>query len=177
MPTRRDLLRATLTWPVATGIAGAASRQPVAQDTSPAPARHSTFDPWVELHAGHLRHNVTEIRRRVGGRPILAVIKNNGYGAGVVDVGGSAKPAVTVSNSGTAHGRLTGFLSGTDANGRTLDFTPSSLPILPGESRTLTFDASDGSTVVSAIAYPVRIRGAIEWGNGMRTEFDHLYAR
>ena len=97
--------------------------------------------------------------------------------AGVVDVGGSAKPAVTVSNSGTAHGRLTGFLSGTDANGRTLDFTPSSLPILPGESRTLTFDASDGSTVVSAIAYPVRIRGAIEWGNGMRTEFDHLYAR
>ena len=33
----------------------------------------------------NLRHNVAEIRRRAGGRPILAVIKNNGYGLGVVN--------------------------------------------------------------------------------------------
>jgi alanine racemase len=40
----------------------------------------------VEIDASHLRHNVAEIHRRVGGRPILAVVKNNGYGAGVVNV-------------------------------------------------------------------------------------------
>ncbi len=46
----------------------------------------SSFDPWVEVRPDHLRHNVAEIHHRVGGRPILAVIKNNGYGLGVVAV-------------------------------------------------------------------------------------------
>jgi alanine racemase len=45
------------------------------------------FDPWVEINAENLRHNVGEIARRAGGRPILAVIKNNGYGLGVTNVG------------------------------------------------------------------------------------------
>lgn len=44
----------------------------------------SSFDPWIEIHADNLRHNVREIARRVVERPILAVIKNNGYGMGVV---------------------------------------------------------------------------------------------
>ena len=43
----------------------------------------SSFDPWIEVRPDHLRHNVAQIHRRVGGRPILAVIKNNGYGLGV----------------------------------------------------------------------------------------------
>jgi alanine racemase len=46
----------------------------------------SSFDPWVEVRPEHLRHNVAEIHRRVGGRPMLAVIKNNGYGLDVVAV-------------------------------------------------------------------------------------------
>jgi alanine racemase len=50
------------------------------------PGAGSSFDPWVEVHAGNLRHNVSEISRRVGRRPILAVIKNNGYGLGVANV-------------------------------------------------------------------------------------------
>ena len=45
------------------------------------------FDPWVEINAENLRHNVGEIARRAGGRPILGVIKNNGYGLGVANVG------------------------------------------------------------------------------------------
>ncbi len=45
------------------------------------------FDPWIEISAQNLRHNVAEIARRAGGRPILAVIKNNGYGLGVANVG------------------------------------------------------------------------------------------
>ena len=44
------------------------------------------FDPWVEVNAQNLRQNVAEIARRAGGRPILAVIKNNGYGLGVANV-------------------------------------------------------------------------------------------
>jgi alanine racemase len=43
----------------------------------------SSFDPWVEVRPDHLRHNVAEIHRRAGGRKVLAVIKNNGYGLGV----------------------------------------------------------------------------------------------
>jgi len=61
----------------------------LARQAPPAPTvagRHSSFDPWVEIDAANLRHNVGEIHRRAGGRPILAVIKNNGYGAGVVNV-------------------------------------------------------------------------------------------
>ncbi len=46
----------------------------------------SAADPWVEVNAQNLRHNVGEIARRAGDRPILAVIKNNGYGLGVANV-------------------------------------------------------------------------------------------
>ena len=60
---------------------------------APRPAvRDSSFDPWVEVDAANLRHNVAEIHRRNGGRPILAVIKNNGYGAGVVNVAKVLEP-------------------------------------------------------------------------------------
>jgi alanine racemase len=62
---------------------------PGTQTPSAAPgifAQDSSFDPCVEIHPGNLRHNVQEISRRVASRPILAVIKNNGYGMGVVNV-------------------------------------------------------------------------------------------
>jgi alanine racemase len=47
----------------------------------------SGFDPWIEINPQHLRQNVAEVARAAGGRPILAVIKNNGYGFDVVQVG------------------------------------------------------------------------------------------
>src|ERR1041384_3684790 len=52
----------------------------------------SSFDPWVEIHRENLRHNVAEISRRVSARPILAVIKNNGYGMGVANVASLLEP-------------------------------------------------------------------------------------
>jgi alanine racemase len=65
----------------------------LARQGPPAPApRDSSYDPWVEIHPQNLRHNVAEIRRRVDGRPILAVIKNNGYGLGVVNVARLLEP-------------------------------------------------------------------------------------
>jgi hypothetical protein len=52
---------------------------------APAPP-HSSFDPWIEINAANLRHNVADISRRVSSRPVMAVIKNNGYGLGVTSV-------------------------------------------------------------------------------------------
>ena len=71
------------------GVALAPGRQtpvvrPDAAQRSAAP--HSSFDPWIEFHPGHLAHNVREVARVARGAPILAVIKNNGYGLGVVEV-------------------------------------------------------------------------------------------
>jgi alanine racemase len=56
----------------------------------------SSFDPWVEVHRANLAHNVAEIEKRVEKRPILAVIKNNGYGAGVANVAGLLEPSKAI---------------------------------------------------------------------------------
>lgn len=61
----------------------AAPRAAAARQDAAAPAG---FDPWVEVHAANLRHNAAEVARAAKGQPILAVIKNNGYGLGVSTV-------------------------------------------------------------------------------------------
>jgi len=45
------------------------------------------FDPWIEVEPEALAYNVQVISRLTNGRPILAVIKNNGYGLGLTTVG------------------------------------------------------------------------------------------
>ncbi len=47
---------------------------------------NSEFDPRIEVLPQNLRHNAAEVRRHISGRPILAVIKNNGYGLGLANV-------------------------------------------------------------------------------------------
>ena len=44
----------------------------------------SAFDPWIEVKASHLEQNAGEVAHLTG-RPVMAVIKNNGYGLGVVN--------------------------------------------------------------------------------------------
>lgn len=52
------------------------------------PGEHdSGYDPWLEIDADAFRHNVREVSRLAGGRPILAVVKNNAYGLGDTLVG------------------------------------------------------------------------------------------
>ena len=60
------------------------------------PVEHSSFDPWIEISAANLAHNVAEVARRVAPRPILAVVKNNGYGLGVVNVARILESAAAV---------------------------------------------------------------------------------
>ncbi len=90
--SRRTFLR---TAPAA-AVAGAASLAGQKPPSVASAVRDSSFDPWVEVNAANLRHNVEEIRRRVGGRPILAVVKNNGYGLGVVNAARALEPLSSV---------------------------------------------------------------------------------
>ena len=69
-----------------------AGLRPARLETQPANPADSSFDPWIEIHPENLRHNVREVSRRAGSRPILAVIKNNGYGLGVANVARVIEP-------------------------------------------------------------------------------------
>ena len=48
---------------------------------------------WVELKTAHLTHNLAAARARAGDRPVMGVIKANGYGHGVVQIGGALAAA------------------------------------------------------------------------------------
>ncbi len=98
-------------------------------------------------------------------------------GTTIGDVGGHRMPILNVRNTGNAHGRLTGFLSGVDAKGQSLDFAPSTLPILPGETRAIALVAGTAPDVITEVAYPVRVRGVLEWGDGKRMELDQQFER
>jgi alanine racemase len=86
--SRRSFLKAVLALPVLRWESAALAT---------AALRDSSFDPWVEIRPENLRQNVREIHRRVSSRPILAVIKNNGYGLGVVNVARILEPLSEVS--------------------------------------------------------------------------------
>ena len=74
--SRRTLFRSAL-------VPAAVGWTPDARAEAQTAARHSSFDPWIEIRPDHVRHNVREVSRLVEGRPILAVIKNNAYGMGL----------------------------------------------------------------------------------------------
>ena len=78
-------------------------------------------------------------------------------------------PVISVKNEGNAHGRLAGLLVGTDARGQRLDFSPSTLPILPDQTRPVTLNISPDPNAqkdapLPVIAYPITIKGNLEWG-------------
>jgi alanine racemase len=86
MPSsRRRFLEAAL---LLGGAAIADDKRPrvsFSTDQSENDTRGQSFDPWLEINGANLRHNVEQVTARVSGRPILAVIKNNGYGMGVTE--------------------------------------------------------------------------------------------
>lgn len=98
-------------------------------------------------------------------------------GGKVASVNQQQLPVIMVKNNGNAHGRVTGFLGGTDASGRKLEFTPSTLPILPGETRDIPLTVYKERETAVAIAFPITIRGKLEWGDNKSTPFEHSFVR
>lgn len=86
---------------------------------------------------------------------------------GVVQMNGSPTLAATFFNAGSAHGRPEGILEGTDSGGKRLEFTVSPFPILPGETRSVAiWPQEEASGKPPVFAYPLRLRGNIEWVGG-----------
>lgn len=121
----------------------------------------------------------------VGGRIAVIVYASIGGAApqlvispkGLAEVNGQTLPAIEVHNTGTAHGRLEGFLSGTDAAGRKFDLSPSGLPILPGETRILTINpVTEEKIAPPSIKYPLKVTGALEWSTN-RIALEHTFTR
>ncbi len=83
----------------------------------------------------------------------------------VVSVGGKATAVVDVRNRGNAHGRLEGFVNGTDASGARFEMAPSDLPILPGETRSIALSpvVEDGKPAPE-VRFPLVVKGKLEWG-------------
>ena len=73
---RREFLGAACAAAAALASARADAAQP----------HDSSLDPWIEVRADHLQQNAAEVSRFAGGRPVLAVIKNNAYGLGLLPV-------------------------------------------------------------------------------------------
>lgn len=76
------------------GVAAAAVAPPLrlpADGLRSAPAPE-TFDPWIEVDPAALIHNVAVVSELTGGRPILAVVKNNAYGLGLGEVARILEP-------------------------------------------------------------------------------------
>lgn len=86
-------------------------------------------------------------------------------GPKVVTLNGQRVPTLRVHNAGNAHGRMAGFLTGTDAKGNSYDFTPSDFPILPHEEREIFLTPSTAADDHPTLTFPVTVKGKLEWGD------------
>ena len=80
---RRDFLRTV----GLTSLGGAAVAHMPSASLFAVSSLRNTADPWLEIDLNNIVWNLQQIRERVGKRPIMAVIKANAYGHGVVEVG------------------------------------------------------------------------------------------
>lgn len=74
---------------------------------------------------------------------------------------------VQVVNKGNAHGRLQGTLAGVDGSGKSLDFSVSSMPIMPGETRLLELTPHlNTKRHKEALRSPLSLKGDLYWSKG-----------
>lgn len=59
------------------------SAREIQTQRAPAEKPPGGFAPWLEIDAAALAHNVSTVRGLSGGRPVIAVTKNNAYGLGL----------------------------------------------------------------------------------------------
>lgn len=120
--------RSFLAFLAAGGVASAVRAEPGlrAKSATPQVSRPLAIqrgDPWLELNSANLVWNLRQIQARVGGKPVMAVIKANGYGHGLVGV------ARELEKAGVSHflvGKLDEAreLRGAGIRGRILSFGP-----------------------------------------------------
>jgi fimbrial chaperone protein len=103
------------------------------------------------------------------GAPDLEVL-----GPKIATLNGQQVPTLRVHNGGTAHGRMSGFLTGTDAKGVSYDFTPTDFPILPHEERAVFLTPSTSTNDHPTLTFPVTVKGTLEWGNH-KTELNQQF--
>ena len=96
------------------------------------------------------------------------------FGPTIATLNGQRIPTLRMHNSGEAHGRVSGFLTGTDANGIKYDFTPSDFPILPHEEREVFLTPSTATDERPTLAFPVTVKGTLEWGEH-KTQLDQRF--
>jgi hypothetical protein len=134
------------------------------EGAEPSIARSSGFDIPVTGRIGVI------VYLTIGdGAPDLEV-----FGPKIATLNGRQLPALRVHNSGTAHGRMTGFLTGTDAKGISYDFTPTDFPILPHEEREVFLTPSTPTDDHPTLTFPVTVKGTLEWAK-RRTELNQLF--
>jgi len=95
-------------------------------------------------------------------------------GPKTVSLNGRQLPALRVRNAGSAHARLSGFLSGTDATGVRYDFNPSDFPILPGQESDVYLTPSTATSDHPTLTFPVTVQGILEWGE-QKTELNQQF--
>lgn len=86
------------------------------------------------------------------------------FGPKIATLNGQDLPTLRVHNGGNAHGRMSGFLTGTDSKGISYDFTPSDFPILPNEEREVFLTPSTPTDEHPTLNFPVTVKGTLEWG-------------
>lgn len=83
----KNLTRRKFVKLVGTASLGATVLQHKLSLSSPYPHSDNLAEPWLEIDLDNMAWNVAQIRQRVNGRPIMAVIKCNAYGHGLVETG------------------------------------------------------------------------------------------
>ena len=95
-------------------------------------------------------------------------------GPEIATLNGQQVPTLRIHNGGSAHGRVTGFLTGTDAKGISYDFTPTDFPILPHEEREVFLNPSTPTNDHPTLTFPVKVKGTLEWGDH-KTELNQQF--
>jgi len=103
------------------------------------------------------------------GKPDMEIL-----GPTITTLNGQQVPTLRIHNGGTAHGRVSGFLTGTDAKGVSYDFTPSDFPILPREEREVFLTPSTAAEEHPTLTFPVTVKGTLEWGDH-KTELNQRF--
>jgi hypothetical protein len=76
-------------------------------------------------------------------------------------------PALLLSNTGTAHGRLSGLIDAVDSTGKSIALAPSADPILPGTQRTVILNQvapryQSADTPLPDLNYPLHLKGSLD---------------